>query len=65
MIAWQAWRYLQLEIEFEDSVLIDVPAWLAHVIVPLSFGLVSYRFLVQVATGIFALGSGDDRKAAT
>ena len=55
VIAWQAYRYLQLEIEFEDSVLLDVPAWLAHVIVPLSFGLVAYRFLVQVATGVYSL----------
>lgn len=57
VIAWQAYRYLQLEIEFEDSVLIDVPAWIAHVIVPLSFLLVSYRFVVQVARGVFALAS--------
>ncbi len=44
VIAWQAWRYLQLEIEFEDQVLIDTPAWIAHAIVPLAFALISYRF---------------------
>ena len=44
VIAWHAWRYLQLEIEFEDQVLIDTPAWIAHVIVPLAFALISYRF---------------------
>ena len=44
VVAWQAWRYLQLEIEFEDQVLIDTPAWIAHVIVPLAFALISYRF---------------------
>lgn len=44
VIAWQAWRYLQLEIEFEDQVLIDTPAWIAHLIVPLAFALISYRF---------------------
>ena len=49
VIAWQAWRYLQLEIEFEDQVLIDTPAWIAHIIVPLAFALVSYRFLVLAA----------------
>ncbi|MDJ0813864.1 MAG: TRAP transporter small permease [Woeseiaceae bacterium] len=44
VIAWQAWRYLQLEIEFEDQVLIDTPAWIAHIIVPVAFALISYRF---------------------
>ena len=51
VIAWQAWRYLQLEIEFEDTVLINVPAWLAHVIVPAAFALMSYRFAVSVVRG--------------
>ena len=49
VIAWHAWRYLQLEIEFEDQVLIDTPAWIAHVIVPLAFALVSYRFACLAA----------------
>ena len=49
VIAWQAWRYLQLEIEFEDQVLIDTPAWIAHIVVPLAFALVSYRFVVLAA----------------
>lgn len=58
VIAFQAYRYLALEIEFEDTVLIDVPAWLAHAIVPLSFALVAYRFLVQVASDIYSMLSG-------
>ena len=37
-------REVQLEIEFEDQVLIDTPAWIAHFIVPLAFALISYRF---------------------
>lgn len=49
VLAWQAWRYLQLEIEFDDSVLVDVPAWVAHVVVPFSFAVLAYRFLVLVA----------------
>jgi len=58
VIAWQAYRYLQLEIEFGDTVLIDTPSWLAHVIVPIAFLLTSYRFLVLVVKGIgeFVLG---------
>ncbi|MEE4162900.1 MAG: TRAP transporter small permease [Woeseiaceae bacterium] len=56
VIAWHAYRYLQIEIEFEDTVLVDVPAWIAHVIIPLAFGLISYRFAVgagRVAVGLW------------
>ena len=48
VIAWQSWRYLQLEIEFEDTVLIDTPAWVMHIVVPAAFALISYRFIVNV-----------------
>lgn len=47
VVAWQAWRYLQLEIEFQDTVLIDTPAWLAHAVIPVAFALTGYRFVVS------------------
>jgi len=52
VIAWQAWRYLQIEIEYEDTVLVDFPAWIAHGIMPLAFLLISFRFLVLVVKQI-------------
>lgn len=61
-IAWHSWRYLQLEIEFEDTVLVDTPAWLVHVIVPLAFALISYRFVIAAgreAVLISISGTGD------
>jgi TRAP-type C4-dicarboxylate transport system permease small subunit len=58
VVAWQAWRYLQLEIEFEDTVLINVPAWVAHVIVPGAFALMSYRFAVSVIRELFLMATG-------
>ena len=64
VIAWQAWRYLQLEIEFEDQVLVDTPAWLAHVIVPLAFALVSYRFLILAAKDVGKIVRGDEEASA-
>ena len=60
VIAWHTYRYLQLEIEFEDTVMIDVPAWIAHLIVPLAFALVSYRFAVSIGWGIYRLVTGDE-----
>jgi len=55
VIAWHAYRYLQIEIEFADTVLVDVPAWIAHVVVPASFAVLSYRFIVSVIKKIHGL----------
>ncbi len=55
VIAWHTWRYLQLEIEFEEQVLIDTPAWIAHLIIPLAFGLISYRFVVGAGRELIEL----------
>jgi TRAP-type C4-dicarboxylate transport system permease small subunit len=46
VIAFQAWRYLQIEIEYEDTVLVNTPAWVAHLIMPAAFVLMAYRFLI-------------------
>jgi C4-dicarboxylate transporter DctQ subunit len=55
VLAWQAYRYLQVEIEFEDTVLIDTPSWLAHMIMPIAFAVISYRFAVNVLQKLHAL----------
>lgn len=47
LIAYHAWRYLQIEIEYEDTVLVDTPAWIAHAVMPAAFTLIAYRFLVS------------------
>ena len=59
VIAWQSWRYLRLEIEFEDTVLIDTPAWIMHVVVPVAFALVSYRFSINVIGNLVRIGRRD------
>ena len=58
VLAWQAYRYLQIEIEFEDTVLIDTPSWLAHMIMPIAFAVISYRFAVNVLKKLHALVFG-------
>lgn len=62
VIAWHAYRYLQIEIEFDDKVMIRVPAWLAHVVVPVSFLLLSYRFVVLVAWQLYEMATGLERE---
>lgn len=58
VIAWHAYRYLQIEIEFEDTVLLDIPAWIAHIVVPIAFAVLSYRFLVGMLSGFTAMSLG-------
>jgi len=64
LIAWHAYRYLQLEIEFEDTVLVNTPAWVAHVIIPAGFAIFSYRFLVSVIKRIVGIFVVEDKAAA-
>ena len=58
VIAWHAWRYLQIEVEFEETVLIDTPAWIVHAVVPVAFALLSYRFVIGVGKQGLALWIG-------
>lgn len=58
LLAWHSYRYLQLTIEFEDTVLVDVPAWIAYGILPLAMALMCYRFAVSALSQIVALRSG-------
>ncbi|NNC77036.1 MAG: TRAP transporter small permease [Woeseiaceae bacterium] len=59
VIAWHAYRYLLLEIEFEDTVLNDVPMWIAHSIVPVAFLLLTYRFAVLILWQLYAMFGKD------
>ena len=64
VIAWHTYRYTQLEIEFEEQVLINTPAWLAHIIIPIAFALISYRFIVGAAGELIDLSLGKSRPAS-
>lgn len=64
VIAWHTYRYLKLEIEFQDTVLIDTPAWLAHVVVPLAFALVGYRFVILALKHVHDMLFGKTAEAA-
>ncbi|MCH8137047.1 MAG: TRAP transporter small permease [Proteobacteria bacterium] len=65
VIAWFSYQYLLLEIEFEDKVLIDTPAWIAHLIVPLAFAVISYRFAVSLAWQGDSLITGNESEVDT
>ncbi len=64
ILAWQSWRYLQLTIEFEDTVLIDVPAWIAYGLLPLAFALMCYRFLLMSGSDLMRIFRPDTDQEA-
>jgi TRAP-type C4-dicarboxylate transport system permease small subunit len=55
LIAWHTWRYLQVEIEYADTVLVDIPAWVAHSVLPAAFLLISFRFIVLAIKQVIAI----------
>jgi TRAP-type C4-dicarboxylate transport system permease small subunit len=64
-LAWHSWRYLQLVIEFEDTVLVDLPAWMAYVLLPLSFALMSYRFALACGSDLLKAFSPEGGQGAS
>lgn len=46
LIAWHSARYVLLTVEFGDTVLVGVPAWLVQGVLPAAFALMSYRFML-------------------
>jgi TRAP-type C4-dicarboxylate transport system permease small subunit len=63
VLAWQSYRYVQLSIEFEDTVLVGVPAWIAYCVLPLAFALMSYRFALSFLGDTLSVFRRTDKKA--
>ncbi len=59
VLAWYTYQYLKLEMEWGMSVLVDTPAWVAHIIVPIAFALVCYRFFILVLLGLYQMTRGE------
>ena len=65
IIAWLVWEFVKLEVELEFTVLGDLPVFPAHIIVPIAFALLCYRFVVLVIKQALELLAGNDDEAAT
>lgn len=55
IIAWHSWRYIALTLEFDDTVLLDTPAWMVQGVLPVAFVLMSYHFAVDCIRNLTAL----------
>ena len=64
VVAWLVWEFIKLEVELEFTVLGDWPVFPAHVIVPLAFALLCYRFVVLVIKQVLELAAGEEEAGA-
>jgi len=53
IIAWHAFRYIDLTFDFDEKVLIDIPAWIAYSVIPTAFFLMGYRYLNMCIKHLF------------
>lgn len=62
-LAWQSWRYVQLSVEFEETVLVGIPAWIVHGIAPVAFGVMCYRFFLLAMRALFDVVTSNTEKS--
>jgi TRAP-type C4-dicarboxylate transport system permease small subunit len=59
-IAWYSLQFILLSMG--DTVLVDIPSWVAQGILPLAFLLMCYRFTLHFLSGAFELVRGSHSK---
>lgn len=61
LFSWQSARFVMGSYEFGDTLLIDTPAWMLQIILPVGFGLMAYRHLVLACKRPFTMVTDDQR----
>jgi len=46
LICWQSARFVMSSYEYGDTVMNNVPAWIAQIVLPVGFGLMAWRHLL-------------------
>jgi TRAP-type C4-dicarboxylate transport system permease small subunit len=49
ILAWQAVRLVQIDYEYQDMVINHLPVWVGDLILPIAFGVMTLRLLLQAA----------------
>lgn len=57
LIAWHSAQYILLSMG--DTVLVDIPSWVAQGVLPVAFLLMCYRFTLHFLAGVLALLRGN------
>lgn len=59
LFSWQSARFVMGSYEYGDTLLIDTPAWILQIILPIGFGLMAYRHVVLAIKRPFTFSTGD------
>ena len=60
VVTWYSINFVRMSYEYQDVLLGDVPAWLLQLVLPLGFGLISWRyalFSLKRLVGLFRGGA--------
>ena len=57
-VAWYSVQFVQMSHEFGDVLMGSVPAWMPQLILPVGFGLISYRYSLFAIEEFFRLARG-------
>ena len=55
LFSWHSARFVMGSYEFGDTLLMNTPAWMLQIILPVGFGLMAYRHLVLATKHLFGL----------
>ena len=47
LFAWHSWRFVQDSRAFGDVLVLDWPAWIPQLILPVGFALIAYRYVLR------------------
>ena len=63
LITWHSARFVMSSFEFGDLLMGNTPAWIMQIILPVGFGLMTYRHLVLATKRLFSLtGNSTDAR---
>ncbi|NCF62661.1 MAG: TRAP transporter small permease subunit [Gammaproteobacteria bacterium] len=62
IVTWFSIQFVRTTHEFGDLLLGDVPAWWLQLVLPVGFGLISYRYLLFAITDFTGLFSNESKR---
>ncbi len=52
LLAWHSWRFVQESRQFGDTILVDWPAWIFQLVLPVGFFMIAYRYLLRLLRNV-------------
>jgi len=63
-VCWFSIQFVRTSLEFGDTLLGDVPAWILQLVLPVGFGLICYRYALFAGKAVLAILRGEAQEQA-